>query len=169
MEREGSPSNNSVALKEPLATLDPFIAGIFGRQKNSVVEDELEMYLTEDIEYSSINSLSYWAVKKTIWPHLARMAMDYLAITATSASSERVFSVGRDLLGICRFRLKVSTMEWCVCLRSWLRSGLQLSGTRFTEEKNEDQVIDEVMLSDADDESVDDDVDSELDVSMSGE
>ncbi len=163
MELDGSPSSSSVNSKEPQGALDPFIAGIFGRKKSSVLEDELEMYLAEDIEYSSINSLSYWAVKKTIWPHLSRMAMDYLAITATSASSERVFSVGRDLLGICRFRLKVATMEWCVCLRSWLRSGLQLSGTRFNEEKTEDQVIDEVMLSDADDDE------SELDVSMSGE
>ena len=82
------------------------------------------------------------------------MAMDSLAITDSllpkTKSSERVFSVERDLLGICRFRLKLSNMEWCVCLQYWLRSGLQLqlTGTRFTEEKTEDQVIDEVMFSD---------------------
>jgi hypothetical protein len=54
------------------------------------------------------------------------MARDYLAITATSASSERVFSTGKDLLGICRLCLKPTTMKACMCLRSWLRARIKL-------------------------------------------
>ena len=50
-----------------------------------------------------------------------------------------------------------------MCLRSLLRSGLKLSETRFTDEKTDDQVIDEVMFSDPDDDEI------ELDVSMFGE
>lgn len=52
------------------------------------------------------------------------MASDYLAVLASSASSERVFSASRDLLGITRFNLKPNTMEACILLRSWIRSGL---------------------------------------------
>ena len=50
------------------------------------------------------------------------MARDILAITASSASSERVFSSGRDLIGISRHKLIPQTMEACICLRSWFRN-----------------------------------------------
>ena len=52
------------------------------------------------------------------------MAMDYLAIPATSVSSERVFSTGRDLLGMNRQSLCSETMEASVFIlcSSWLRS-----------------------------------------------
>ena len=51
------------------------------------------------------------------------MARDILAVTATSASSERSFSVARDLLGLSRYRLTPEVMEASSCLCSWLRSG----------------------------------------------
>ena len=62
----------------------------------------------------------------TCYPRLSCVARDYLAITATSASIERVFSAGKDLLGISRFCLKPTTTEACMCLRFWLRAGIQL-------------------------------------------
>jgi len=43
---------------------------------------------------------------------------------ATSVASERSFSTGRDLLGTARNSLLPSTMQICVCLRSWYRAGL---------------------------------------------
>ena len=86
--------------------------------------DEIAEYLGEKVLTRNSDVLTYWKSKEVQWPRLAKMAKDFLAPTATSASSERVFSSGRDLLGITRYRLLPETMEAAICLRSWQRSGL---------------------------------------------
>lgn len=89
------------------------------------LKDDLESYLSLGPELVADGDIAvYWRVKTLTWPRLSRMARDYLAIPATSASSERSFSVGRHLLGLYRHRLRSQTMEACVCLRSWFRAGL---------------------------------------------
>ena len=81
------------------------------------------------------------------------MASDILAATATSASSERSFSAGKDLLGISRFSLKADTMEACICHRSWLRcDGLATTLGRHAPEECQSDLVE----TDAD--SSDDDV-----------
>jgi hypothetical protein len=110
--------------------LNAYLSDLYSVKKRARLEDELEDYLAEPREPSdaSYDNLSYWKAHMTCYPRLSCMARDYLAITATSASSERVFSSGKDLLGICRFCLKPTTMEACMCLRSWLRAGIKLMG-----------------------------------------
>lgn len=87
-------------------------------------QDELEDYLSIGAENGDENVLSYWKQHANEWPNLSIMARDYLAATATSASSERGFSTGRDLLGITRYSMSPQTMEACICLRSWIRGDL---------------------------------------------
>ncbi|CAI7889520.1 unnamed protein product, partial [Closterium sp. NIES-54] len=53
---------------------------------------------------------------------LRRMARDYLAIPATSASSERVFSLGRNLISWKRHRLASQRTRAVMILRSWYSS-----------------------------------------------
>ncbi|CAI7841925.1 unnamed protein product [Closterium sp. NIES-54] len=53
---------------------------------------------------------------------LRRMARDYLAIPATSASSERVFSLGRNLISWKRHRLASQRRRAVMILRSWYSS-----------------------------------------------
>ena len=48
------------------------------------------------------------------------MAQDILAIPATSASSERVFSGGRLVMPFNRTRLDSETMRALMCLRHWM-------------------------------------------------
>jgi hypothetical protein len=48
------------------------------------------------------------------------MARDYLAIPATSASSERLFSSGKLLITDNRNSLGEYTIEAVECLKSWL-------------------------------------------------
>lgn len=50
------------------------------------------------------------------------MARDYLAIPATSASSERVFSTGRHLISDTRNCLSAKTIQACLCLKSWFKN-----------------------------------------------
>jgi hypothetical protein len=52
------------------------------------------------------------------------MARDLLSIPATSAASERAFTVGKDIFGISRMSLKPETVEALICLRSWYKAGL---------------------------------------------
>ncbi|EFX77544.1 hypothetical protein DAPPUDRAFT_247554 [Daphnia pulex] len=49
---------------------------------------------------------------------------DLLNIPATSAASERAFTVGKDIFGISRMSLKPETVEALICLRSWYKAGL---------------------------------------------
>jgi hypothetical protein len=52
------------------------------------------------------------------------MAKDYLAIPATSAPVERIFSGGTDLIEQRRCSLKGKTIQECMCLRGWWKSEL---------------------------------------------
>jgi len=47
------------------------------------------------------------------------MARDYLAVPATSAPIERVFSSGRDLVSSKRGALDPETIRECMCLKAW--------------------------------------------------
>ncbi len=47
------------------------------------------------------------------------MAKDHLAIPATSAESERVFSVDGDIITKKRNRLAPYTLRHLICLRNW--------------------------------------------------
>ena len=63
--------------------------------------------------------LKYWASKQYEYPVLAAIAKDHLAVPATSADSERVFSVGGDIVTKKRNRLAPSTLRYLICLRNW--------------------------------------------------
>ncbi|EFX68740.1 hypothetical protein DAPPUDRAFT_329813 [Daphnia pulex] len=58
-------------------------------------QEKLEDYLSIGPEDGHENVLLYWKQHANQWPNLSIMARDYLAATATSASSERGFSTNR--------------------------------------------------------------------------
>ena len=55
---------------------------------------------------------------------LARMALDYLFIPATSVDVERLFSHGRLVLSHVRSRLSVQSTRALICVGAWSRLGL---------------------------------------------
>ena len=57
----------------------------------SQIQDELEMYLQTKDAPKQTEILGWWK-EKTIWPKLQLMARQYLAVPATSAGVERLFS-----------------------------------------------------------------------------
>jgi hypothetical protein len=65
-----------------------------------------------------IDILKFWVSKQYQYPILATIARDHLAIPATSAESERVFSVGGDIVTTKRNRLAPSTVRYLICLRN---------------------------------------------------
>jgi hypothetical protein len=91
--------------------------------KGSKVTDELTLYLSTGTECVN-NVLAWWFEKRTVYPMLARMALDYLSIPATSVDVERVFSRGRLILSHVRSRLSVQSTRALICVGSWSRLGL---------------------------------------------
>ena len=75
--------------------LDPEYRGvdIGANNRNSNIEMELDKFLKMKIP-SDINLLLFYKEHKTILPILTKVAREIFAIPASSATSERVFSVG---------------------------------------------------------------------------
>jgi hypothetical protein len=71
------------------------------------------------IFYSVYKKCSNWASKKYEFPIVAQIARDHLAIPATSAASESVFSVGSDIITKKRNRLGTGNTRRLLCLWDW--------------------------------------------------
>jgi hypothetical protein len=82
-------------------------------------EPEWKRWLVEPRPGPATDILKYWAAKQYQYPIIAAIARDHLAIPATSAPSERVFSNGADILTKKRNRLSPETLRYLLCLRDW--------------------------------------------------
>ncbi len=60
---------------------------------------------------------SSWRMHKDEFPRMTAAARDYLAIPASEVAVERLFSRGRDLLGVRRYSLNAETMRKLILLR----------------------------------------------------
>jgi hypothetical protein len=78
--------------------------------------------------------IPYWVSKLTIWPQLARMALDVFSTPPMSDEPERVFSMAGHLLSPRRRKMKGESVEQLLCLRSWSNSKIiTLDQTRIGE------------------------------------
>jgi hypothetical protein len=66
-----------------------------------------------------IEPLAFWKAKQYDFPILAEIARDHLAIPATLAPSECVFSTGGDIVTKKRNILAPNTVRYIICLRDW--------------------------------------------------
>jgi hypothetical protein len=91
------------------------------RSKAPQTEREFELYCSDDDPSGDEikDVLCWWKAKSKKYPNLSKMARDYLAIPATSTSSERLFSSGKHLISDTRNSLSPSTIQACQCLKSW--------------------------------------------------
>jgi len=89
---------------ETSKTYKPKLFSIF-EQKQPKASDEVEEYLKEDKIPFNQCPFNWWLNKKEKYPILAKMARIYLAIPATSTSSERLFSDAGNLLSAKRSRI----------------------------------------------------------------
>ncbi|CAN0283615.1 unnamed protein product [Scytosiphon promiscuus] len=62
--------------------------------------------------------LKWWESKEEVYPTLSKVAFKYLAVQATSAASERLFSEAKLVLTDKRNRLKDDNVEDIVFLHS---------------------------------------------------
>ncbi|OAJ41345.1 hypothetical protein BDEG_24966 [Batrachochytrium dendrobatidis JEL423] len=82
---------------------------------------QLEEYLNTQVVDPRQDPLEWWKHHGLDFPLLAKMARDYLAIPATSASSEHAFSKARHLITDSRTRLSDQTIRASICLGNWQR------------------------------------------------
>ncbi|KZR97725.1 Uncharacterized protein APZ42_007241, partial [Daphnia magna] len=141
---------NRTEKRKPLQFDQSFIADILSGSSNSVVhtKDELKEYEAEELEPSNCDPdgiLLYWAQRSRKWQRLSCMARDIFTIPTTHASSERAFSVGKDVFRISRMSLSPETVEALLCLRSWYRVGMleDVNGDAFIREI-ENAIVDDI-------------------------
>ncbi|MBW0520138.1 hypothetical protein O181_059853, partial [Austropuccinia psidii MF-1] len=85
--------------------------------KGGTLELELRRYFEESPEPKDTDILVLWRSRGNLFPTLAAMARNYLAIPATSAPSERVFSVGRRIFSYQCASLMPSHVEQLACVK----------------------------------------------------
>src|SRR5450432_1336398 len=92
---------------------------LFKLQSNIQFETEYIRWIKQLLIPRKTDILKYWASKEYEFPIVARMARDHLAIPATSAPSECIFSVGSDIITKKRNRLGGDNTRRLLCLRDW--------------------------------------------------
>lgn len=80
--------------------------------------DEVEMYVAQKIAPADINILKWWDDHKETYPKLNKIAMFIHSIPATSAPSERKFSLAGNVLNCLRSSLNPSKVEDLLLLHS---------------------------------------------------
>ena len=83
----------------------------------SEIRTEVELYFSEACLEEDADPLSYWKRHSRTYPALARIAPTYLAIPASSAPVERLFSVAGKVFRPERCRLADKTFEQLMFLR----------------------------------------------------
>jgi len=102
---------------------DDFFSMYIGdkKRKLNTPASELEDYLAEPLEELKNRGsiLQYWRKRESLYPTLAKMAKDVLACPASSAPSERQFSLSGNTQTKKRNRISAQTLETMVLLRNW--------------------------------------------------
>ncbi len=93
------------------------------RSSKEKVADEIEEYLGAPPISENENPLRYWRRNDERFPILASLASRYLSLPATSASVERLFSVGGSIMRARRASLKIETVERLILYNEYLREG----------------------------------------------
>ena len=80
--------------------------------------EELKCYLQEPLTNWRVNNaMEWWSDHEVKFPHVALMAQKYLAIPASSAPSERVFSQLKLIVERKRWRMDGGRVERVIFLR----------------------------------------------------
>jgi hypothetical protein len=85
-----------------------------------LVSTELDNWLAQTvIDYKKGDVKAFWLSKGYDFKIILQMARDHLAVPATSAASERVFSDGGEIITKRRGQLSHKNVRYQLCLRDW--------------------------------------------------
>lgn len=112
--------DSDIEIVEPQPTFDRDRPQHYIKRRKTVsIEHEVNEYLTAPQEDETCKPLVYWSINARHWPNLARMARAMLAVPATSAPSECVFSNALRVMSEHRASFTPVNLEAQVCLKSW--------------------------------------------------
>jgi hypothetical protein len=114
-----SSSTQGTAVQESSSSSSQISSLIFKKRRIDTTS-EFKEYCRQPCSDADVMPLQWWKENEQTFPNLAKMAKDYLAIPGTSASSERAFSGGSQLITAFRCSLSPSTVSACMLLKSWL-------------------------------------------------
>ena len=126
IEPELPPSRNEATMHKSLeyqfleeyeSTLDDSTENDIDRYFNTA---PVKFVLDKNIDQAVWN-LKYWLGNKWDFPLMFEVARDYLAIAASEVDIERLFSMGRDILGVRRWALQAETMRSLTVLKDGLK------------------------------------------------
>lgn len=86
------------------------------QSENNEIEVELNSYLLSPEVYPDNDPLEWWRQHQLNFSRLSHLARKYLAIPATSAPSERVFSVGGGIITCHRACFKPAVVDRLIFL-----------------------------------------------------
>lgn len=75
----------------------------------------------ESTVLTDFDILNWWKVHSSVYPTLARIARDILAIPTSTVASENAFSLGGRVVDPFRASLTPRTVEALVCTNDWLK------------------------------------------------
>jgi hypothetical protein len=91
------------------------------RKRARISSDELTIYREGIVAHISADPLMWWKTHATEFPGLSRMSLDMLAIPATTANVERIFSQAKLILTDGRSVLDAELAGKIASLGSWVR------------------------------------------------
>jgi hypothetical protein len=86
------------------------------------LDRECNKYLECPCIRSSEDPLEWWKDNETKYPHLAGLAKKYLSIPASTAPSERAFSIASKILDKGRYRMKPERLCKLIFMKHNIRS-----------------------------------------------
>lgn len=114
-------ANNNQEIECSLVKSNSFLARMFQNSNNL---DEVDNYLASPKIHFENCPLSWWKNNESRFPILSKLAKKYLAIPATSTSSERLFSQAGNIMTIKRTQLTAITFENLIfCKKNWQLAG----------------------------------------------
>ncbi|KAF7370018.1 Transposase-like protein [Mycena sanguinolenta] len=138
-------------LSQPSPPGSPAKFNIFKRYgapatSTAVSQNELEDYfrLTSIPEpFEQTDPLQWWYTQRHKLPNLYRLARDVLCIPGSAVAVERVFSGGRDTIGLRHASLKAETIEMLMFVKARLRLAREEAKTKA---QSKQKAVEMVML-----------------------
>ena len=108
---------------------------------NVVISDEVTNYLSLPLALETEDPLNWWKIRFQNFPQLAKFARKYLAIPATSVSSERLFSDAGNLISVKRTNLDTKLVGQMLFLKRNIKT-MQVFAPEWDEDETDHIEID---------------------------
>ena len=112
-----APTTERPAKKMKTDFIDLFLGSPEATDRDSPSNMEVDDYLAQSLLEKEKNPLNYWALNDVNFPRLAKLAVKFLSLPASSAPVERIFSVGGKLFRPERCRLSDTVFEKLMFIR----------------------------------------------------